>query len=208
MRAEVDAEIQTGADPKRTSEILADFAQQAESDVTIGDLLDALKQRGFGILIVLFALPGAVLPIAWILGTPIMFFAVQLIFALREPWLPGFLRRQTLSQDTFNKVIEYAVKYLGYIEVGLKPRWTWIAHPIMERVIGAYIAFSTLVLLVPIVPFGNFLPAFGIGVMAAGLLERDGLAIAVGAVMAMIGAIYIFAFLGGAWIAFAAIFGL
>jgi hypothetical protein len=208
MTAEVDAEIHTEPMPKRTSEILLEFAQQTEGDVTIGDLLDALKARGFGILIVLFALPGAVLPIAWILGTPIMFFAVQLIFALPEPWLPGSLRRQTLSRDTFTKVIEYAVKYLEYIEVWLKPRWTWVTHPIMERIIGAYIAFSTLVLLVPIVPFGNFLPAFGIGVMAAGLLERDGMAITVGAVMAMIGAIYIFAFLGGAWIAFAAILGL
>ncbi|MEJ2117242.1 MAG: exopolysaccharide biosynthesis protein [Alphaproteobacteria bacterium] len=208
MTAEVDAENVSGPTPKRTSDVLIDFAKQTEGDVTIGELIDALKDRGFGILIVLFALPGAVLPIAWILGTPILFFASQLILALPEPWLPEFLRCRGLKQDTFKKVIEYAVRYLGYIEVLLKPRWTWMAHPIMERFIGAYIVFAALVLLVPIVPWGNFLPAFGVGLMAAGLLEKDGLAITVGAVMVMIGAFYVFAFLGGAWIAFAAIFGL
>lgn len=195
--------------PERTSVMLARFAQEMQGqDVRIGALLDALKDRGFGIVIVLFALPSAVLPIAWILGTPIMFFAAQLILGLNEPWLPEFLRRPLIGRDMFAKLMGYAVKYLGHIEEWLKPRWMWITHPIMERVIGAYMVFITVVLLVPIVPLGNALPSFGIGIMAAGLLEKDGVAILFGALVGLIGAIYVLAVLGGAWAAFRAIFGM
>ena len=44
--AEVDAEIKTETMPKRTSEILVEFARETEGDVTIGDLLDALRVAG------------------------------------------------------------------------------------------------------------------------------------------------------------------
>jgi hypothetical protein len=63
-----------------------------------------------------------------------------------------------------------------------------------------------VVLLVP-VPFGNALPSFGIAIIAAGLLEKDGIAIIVGAIIGLIGTVYILAVIGGALAAFKAIFG-
>jgi hypothetical protein len=67
--------------------------------------------------------------------------------------------------------------------------------------------FLTLVLLVP-VPFGNALPSFGIAIIAAGLLEKDGLAIVIGSLIGLSGAVYVVAVIGGVWAAFKAIFGL
>jgi hypothetical protein len=126
----------------------------------------------------------------------------------QELWLPEFMRRQRLSQETFARIMDYVVRYLGKIEAWLRPRWNFLTTDPMERVIGAYMTFITIILLVPVVPFGNALPAFGLAIMAAGLLEKDGLAILVGALIGLVGSIYVIAFLGGILAVGKALFGL
>ena len=125
----------------------------------------------------------------------------------REPWLPAIMRRPKLSRETFARVMNYVVRYLAIIESWLKPRWPWLTTILMERVIGAWLVFLTLILLVPVVPFGNALPAFAIAIIAAGLLEKDGAAIVVGSIIGVIGSVYVIAFIGGGVAAFKAIFG-
>lgn len=194
--------------PERTSELLARVARENQTEtISVGTLVDALKDRSFGVIIILFALPNAILPITWILGTPILLFAVQMIMGRQEPWLPAFVERREFGRDTFNKIINYVVRYLSIIESWLKPRWTFLTTDSMERVIGVVIAFLTLVLLVP-VPFGNALPAFGIAIMAAGLIQKDGLAIVVGALIGLAGTFYVVALIGGLLAAAKSIFGL
>jgi hypothetical protein len=48
----------------------------------------------------------------------------------------------------------------------------------------------------------------GIAIIAAGLLEKDGLAIVIGSLIGLSGAVYVVAVIGGVWAAFKAIFGL
>jgi hypothetical protein len=195
------------AAPERASEILARLARETQLEsVDVGTLMDALKDRSFGILLILFALPNAILPVAWVLGTPILLFAFQMTMGWQQPWLPAMLRRPKLSRETFVKLMDYVSRYLSIIESWLKPRWHWLTTDRMERVIGAYLIFLTIVLLVP-VPFGNALPSFGIAIIAAGLLEKDGVAIIVGAIIGLIGTVYIVALIGGVLAAFRAIFG-
>jgi hypothetical protein len=192
---------------ERASEILARLAQTKLESVDVGTLLEALKDRSFGIILILFALPNAILPVAWVLGTPILLFSIQMMLGWQQPWLPAFMKRPKLSRETFVKVMDYVSRYLAIIESWLKPRWNWLTTNRMERVIGAYLTFLTLVLLVP-VPFGNALPSFGIAIIAAGLLEKDGVAIVVGAIIGLAGTVYILAVIGGVLAAFKAIFGI
>jgi hypothetical protein len=195
------------ARPERASEILDRLARETQTEsVDVGMLLEALKDRSFGIIIILFALPNAILPVAWVLGTPILLFSIQMTMGRQEPWLPEIMRRPQLSRETFARVMAYVARYLGIIESWLQPRWMWLTSNVMERVIGAYLIFLTLVLLVP-VPFGNALPSFGIAIIAAGLLEKDGVAIIVGSIIGLAGTVYVFALIGGAVAAFKAIFG-
>jgi hypothetical protein len=71
---------------EKTSEIVARIARDNRSDtISIGQLLEALKDRGFGVIIILFALPNAIVPIAWVLGAPILIFAIQLILGSKKP---------------------------------------------------------------------------------------------------------------------------
>jgi hypothetical protein len=65
----------------------------------------------------------------------------------------------------------------------------------------------TIVLLVP-VPFGNALPSLGLAIIAAGLLEKDGIAILVGSFVGLLGAGYVLAVIGGIWAATKALLGL
>jgi hypothetical protein len=191
----------------RTSEILARLAAEDNGDsITIGKIVDALYDRSFGVVIILFALPNTIFPVAWVLGTPILLLAIQMAFGQQRPWLPEFMRRQSFSRETFAKIVSYVVHYLSKIEAYLKPRWEFLTTNRMERVIGIYMTIVTIILLVP-VPFGNALPSFGLAIMAAGLLEKDGLAIVVGALVGVAGTIYVFAFMGGVWAAAKAIFG-
>ena len=140
------------------------------------------------------------------LGTPILLFAIQLVLGQPKPWLPQIMSRQTVTRETFTKLANYVVRYLSIMERWLKPRFSWLTSKSMERVIGLWLVFLTLVLLVP-VPFGNALPAFAISIIAAGLIEKDGGAIIVGSLIGLAGTFYVVALLGGLIAAFRAIFG-
>lgn len=198
---------QVEAQPERISEILTRLAAHGDREsITVGEIVDALSDRSFGIIIILFALPNTILPIAWVLGTPILIFAVQMAMGKQTPWLPDFMRRQQLDRETFSKAINYVVKYLIKIETFLKPRFGFLTTDKAERFIGTWLTFLTVVLLVPI-PFGNALPSFGIAIIAAGLLEKDGLAILVGSLIGILGTVYVIALVGGVFAAAKAIFG-
>jgi hypothetical protein len=125
----------------------------------------------------------------------------------QEPWLPAFMRRQSFDSETFSKIVGYAVHYLSKIEAWLKPRWNFLTTNRIERFIGVYMTLLTIVLLVP-VPFGNALPSLGLAIIAAGLLEKDGLAILVGSVVGLLGAGYVLAVFVGLWAAIKALMGL
>ena len=57
-----DAET-ASATPERTSKILARLATESErGNVTIGAIVDALYDRSFGVVIILFALPNTSFP--------------------------------------------------------------------------------------------------------------------------------------------------
>lgn len=194
--------------PERTSTIFLRLREQIQGDhVTVGTIIHALHDRSFGVIIVLFALPNAVIPISWILGAPILLLAVQMAWGRQEPWLPGFMIRAKMNRETFLKVIDFAERYLSKIEGFLKPRWNWLTTDAVERLIGLYLVVLSLVLMAPI-PFGNALPAFGIAIIAAGLLEKDGLAIVVGSVIGALGGLYIAAAVTGAFAAVRAVLGL
>lgn len=196
------------ANPVRTSAILAGLAAETDGEtIRIGTIVDALHDRGFGIIIILFALPNTIFPVAWVLGTPILLFSIQMMIGRQEPWLPEFMRRQTMSRETFAKVISYVVRYLSKIEAWLKPRWEFLTTDRMEKIIGLYMTIVTIILLVP-VPFGNALPSFGLAIIAAGLLEKDGLAILVGALVGLAGTAYVFIVLGGVLAAGKALLGI
>jgi hypothetical protein len=176
----------------KTSVAIRELAEGARGrDVTVGEILAALKDRGFGVFMILFALPNAVIPgISFILGAPVVLFALQLAFGRDEVWLPEFMRRQKLSAELFQKVAARVEKFLVWVEKRSMPRWNSVVSGHGQRFLGLYIAVVAVFLMLPI-PFGNILPAFGIALMAVGLIEKDGKAAAIGMVLGFLGNLYI-----------------
>jgi hypothetical protein len=176
----------------KTSDTIARFAASVSGhDVALSMVAEALQDRGLSLLIILFALPNVVIPgLSFILGAPVLLFALQIATGRSTVWLPPFLARRTLSDALFQRAASYAGTSLRPIERRVRRRWVRLVSGRFERLLGFYIAFVAVFLMSP-VPFGNALPALGITLISIGLIEKDGKAAAFGAVLGLLGCAYI-----------------
>jgi hypothetical protein len=179
-----DADEPVRAPGRRLSDVLTDLTREPGPDrLSVADLRDALGDRAFGALLILFAAPNA-LPVnapgvSTVLGAPLLFLALQMIVGLRAPWLPGFMARRTVRRESFAKAVHVIVPWIRRAERLLRPRLGMLARGPVERLIGGVCAVMALVLMLPI-PFGNMPPAVAICILALAVLEEDGVATLVG----------------------------
>lgn len=152
---------------------------------TLGEVVFALGGRAYTLLMIIFALP-FVVPVSvpgssTPLGLIIASIAVQLAFG-RLPWLPQKLLRWRLPAGFFTKLIPVTAKIVRVLERVLHPRWPqWTATGFIRGLHLLTIVIAALLLALPIfVPFTNMVPGWAVLLLACGLLERDGAAIAVG----------------------------
>ncbi|WP_281493630.1 exopolysaccharide biosynthesis protein [Ancylobacter koreensis] len=172
-------------------------ADSRHERIAVGDLLKAMRERAFGPLMLIFALPN-VLPTppgtSSVLGAPLIFLAAQLALG-RSPWLPPLIARRSIARKDFAAFVDKATPWLAKAERLLRPRLGVLAHPPAEYVVGAVCFVLAVVLVLPI-PLGNMLPALAICILALGILERDGLWILVGVALA---ALSLFVVSGVVW---------
>lgn len=149
--------------------------------ISVGDLLAALGDRAIGALMFFFAAPN-ILPVppgvSTLLGAPLLFLSAQLMLGMR-PWLPGIVTRRSLSRDDLATLVRRIVPWLAKAEKLLRPRLPVLARPPVEYFVGLVCLVLAAILMLPI-PLGNTLPALAISVLALGVLERDGVWIALG----------------------------
>ena len=172
---------------KKLSEILTEIGGDASRQVVaVDDLIALLGGRGRAGLMLLFALPN-VLPappgLSGVLGLPLLYLSVQMMLG-RVPWLPGFIGDRAMPRDRFAQLVERLGPLLARAERLLRPRWSLLVSHGAERVLGALCLVLAAVLALPI-PFGNMLPAFAICLIALGILERDGVWVAVGSAVGL-----------------------
>lgn len=175
---------------RRTSQLLREFlAGETGPRITLGALRDALGDRGFGVLLFIFALPNLVpvnIPLlSAVLGLPLVLLAAQLSYGRHKPWFPDWLTDQTFSRQGFAAVVTRALPYLERAERLLRPRLTVLLSWTGERLIGIAILILALVLALPI-PFANWLPACAIAIIALAIVEKDGVAVLVGLVVGVL----------------------
>ncbi|OFW71188.1 MAG: hypothetical protein A2W02_03605 [Alphaproteobacteria bacterium RBG_16_64_48] len=175
---------------RRTSQLLREFlAGETGPRITLGALRDALGDRGFGVLLFIFALPNLVpvnIPLlSAVLGLPLVLLAAQLSYGRHKPWFPDWLTDQTFSRQGFAAVVTRALPYLERAERLLRPRLTILLSWTGERLIGIAILILALVLALPI-PFANWLPACAIAIIALAIVEKDGVAVLIGLVVGVL----------------------
>ena len=164
--------------------MLREFAaSHTEPRISLGALRDALGDRGFGVLLFIFALPNLVpvnIPLlSAVLGLPLVLLAAQLSYGRHKPWFPDWLTDQTFSRQGFAAIVTRALPALERAERLLQPRLTILLSWTGERLIGIAILVLALILTLPI-PFANWLPAFAIAIIGLAIVEKDGVAVLAG----------------------------
>ncbi|MBU8538498.1 exopolysaccharide biosynthesis protein [Falsiroseomonas tokyonensis] len=179
--------------PVPVSELVTRIAQDWPTErLTLGELMEALGARGYGVLIVLFALPN-LLPIyipglSPIFGFPLMIICAQLAYGLPTPKLPKLLTRRSMRRADLRLITEKALPWLRRVERYVKPRPSWITSRAGERLIGAYGVWLCCIVVVPL-PFTNGPPSLACLIMAMGLMEEDSRTILGGAAFGIIASI-------------------
>ncbi|NGZ83367.1 exopolysaccharide biosynthesis protein [Duganella aceris] len=185
--------MSAAGDDLALSQLLRRLADDASRDrIAVGDLMQALGDRAIGALLFIFAFPN-ILPVppgtSAVLGAPLVFLAAQLTFGMR-PWLPGFISRRSMARADFHKMVGHVLPWLQRAEKLLRPRVSVLTVPPFEYLMGLICLLLATVLVLPI-PLGNMLPALAISLLALGLIERDGYAIAAGLLAAATAAVVV-----------------
>lgn len=177
---------------KAASDMLRKMVDKNRADrISFFDIKTALHERGFGILMVILAIPVSLpIPIppgsTLLPGIPMLILSVQMLMGLDSPWLPGWIGNRTIKRSTLANIVEVAAPHLKRIERLLKPRFSFASSKTGERIIGLVACILSLLVMNP-VPFTHMVPAWGILIMSLGLLSKDGVTIILGIVTGVIG---------------------
>jgi hypothetical protein len=177
----------------RLSQELLDFLERLDGkDCTVQDLVELHGDRGFGLLLLILALPAA-LPIpapgyATPFGILMVVLGFQMLRGRPSPWVPGFAAKRTISY----KILSFSVRNgrlpLRVVEVLVRPRLSRMARNRRFLAgVGLTIMLMAAFMSLPI-PLTNTAPSFVIFVLAAGILEEDGLLLLGGLLLAPVAA--------------------
>jgi hypothetical protein len=162
----------------RTSELLAAvLAAQEGERVAIGDLINALRNRAFGITFLLFGIPNCIpMPpgIPVICGIVLGLIGLQMAMGRQELWLPDRISRQTFSRSMLDAIVTRSRPTIEWFERWSRPRLEQFAGPTARRVVGSVVVLLGFILLLPIPFLGNLPPGFAVCIFGLGLVERDG----------------------------------
>lgn len=175
--------------PHSTSDLLEKIANDALADVerddtpnriTVGEFIDQFAERGFGIIILLCAIPN-LLPvnvpgISLPFSVVIVFFTTQWMLNYKHPWLPSFVRKRDFEEQAFANAVLKVTPHIRTLEKVIKPRGAFMEQRAATILIGCFILGLTFVLALPLsfIPFSNTIPAVFIALIAIGIIERDG----------------------------------
>jgi hypothetical protein len=181
---------EVGPAKRRTSALLRDYVAGLSGDrVTLESLRDALDDRGFGVLLFVFAVPNLIpvnIPlVSAVLGAPLVLLAAQLSYGAHKPWFPAWFMRQSVPRVSFETVMAKSIPYLERAEGILRPRLTALLSWTGERIVGLFLLVLSIVLTLPI-PHGNWLPSFAICIIGLAIVEKDGLAVIIGVIVGIL----------------------
>lgn len=158
-----------------------------EGELTLHDVLERVGEQGVLLLCVLLAVP-FMLPVS-IPGTSIPFGLGVLLIGTgvalnRIPYLPNWLMRRRFAAARVQAILGYGIRLFERMEKLIHPRLLVLTGSLaITRVNGVILGSLGLLLMAPwppIIPLSNTIPAWGIMILAVGLMQRDGVAVLLG----------------------------
>lgn len=167
-------------------ELEAAARESGNDEVEIGDLIDALDQRGYGPMLAVLPLI-ELTPLGGIPGFPTLLaltlaiITVRLLMGYEHIWAPGWIRRGKLKSDRVIGSLEWLKPLSLRIDATLHARLSRLAGPTGQRI--AAVVILCLLLMVPpleLLPFATTGPMLAIATFGLALLYRDGLLMLLG----------------------------
>ena len=176
------------------SQVLDDLARGDGAKLTLREIVEAFGERGFGALILIVALislfpwpPGS----KAILSVPIILLSLELALQRDRVWLPSWTLSRGLPRETFAQALARVRKPMRFVERLSRPRLPWLTGEVADVITGLTCVFLAVMMALP-VPFGDLLPGVTLIVLGLGVMQRDGVAILLGALGAVACVIYLF----------------
>jgi len=159
----------------------------AEPDASLGEIVDRLDERAFGLLLLLLCLP-CIPPFVYVLpqivSLPMLALAGQMAAGRPSPWLPARFKARRLQLKEFTKVLDFCEKYVRWFEAIARPRLPAVTGRTGARIVGALMIVPALSILTPLIGT-NTVPGIGIAIASLGLVQRDGLLVILGLVVGL-----------------------
>jgi len=169
--------------PRTFSQVLEDLSVGDDPKLTLDEVVEAFGDRGIGALILVLALM-ALFP--WppggkaVFAAPIILLALELALQRNEVWLPKWLLKASLNREAYRKATSRLIKPIRRVENLTRPRLTALTGAISEVVMGIVCVFLAMIMALP-VPFGDALPGLALVFFALGIMQKDGVAVLIGA---------------------------
>ncbi len=180
---------------ERTSDSISRISLKIPRDgINFKDFLNLIGEQGLLLsCIVLVApflfpvsVPGSSIPF----GLVIIMINIGII-SNRHPLIPERIMKYSISQENMLTILNGMERILLFLEKFTRPRFTVFQKPLMDYLNSLLMILCAFLLMLPLpVPLTDFLPAYGILLMALGSLENDGYMIIAGYAITTVTAIY------------------
>lgn len=180
------------------SEQLMALVKDHAGDMSLNQMLARTADRGpYGLIILLclpFMAPVSLPGISNVFGVVIILLAWR-IFHGQPARLPRRVGDRNVEGKVLAKIIRASIKVLRFIERFTKPRGPgWLRSVTGRRFNASVLIFGGMLLaapIPPIIPLSNFAPAVGIILIAAAMMEEDGIVIWFGYAATLIATAYV-----------------
>lgn len=196
---------QAGADESASlgEQLAAIIEALPEDHLTLGELLDVFGDEGLLLLTMLltlvFLIPVSIPGVSTVFGAAILLVGISRL-AGRPLWLPARLRDKALPADRLRPGLTAGMTWVRRLERVSRPHRlrALVAGRAQDLFNNLAFILAALLLMAPFgfVPFSNTLPALALLFLAAGLIQRDGVAVLLGH-LANVGTIIYFGILIG-----------
>jgi hypothetical protein len=176
------------------SDVIEELGEGDEPKLKLEELVAAFGERGFGAMILILSML-ALLP--WppggkaVFAVPIILMSLELAFQRSSIWLPRWALQTSISRSAYRAGVSRIMRTVRYVENLTQPRIPFLTGEIADTITGLVCVILALIMALPI-PFGDALPGIALVFFALGMMQRDGVAILLGALSTGACALYLF----------------
>lgn len=185
---ELEASLPQNISRRRRRKLRRQLRKSIRSNLTLGEVIDRTAHAGFGFLAAFLALVS--LPFVGLstpFGLAVALLGAQMVAGRNQPWLPKRIRKYVLTMNALDWLSQHVARWTRGVERLIRPRYVFLLRRPLWTLIGLGIVIQGIGLALPIpIPGSNWLFAIPITLYAIGLLENDGLLVALAHILTAI----------------------